>query len=220
VEFSYKNQIKRAVEIMASNNNKDQIFSILAVFMIFFLSGACSSGTVKINKQIGVTPNTENLRKNTYLVFQFDLIDQVYNTEKWKSFRNTREQQMTELFETYLIKYGKTIVDRSRVNQLLKEMNFNQTGLSTEDGKRIGKMANADVMLFGTISRLTWWTDTKTILIITSIKAIHVESGILLWKGDLDGSINYGNSPTSGESEVQELSRRLFDELLSNVKFK
>ena len=84
--------------------------------------------------------------------------------------------------------------------------------------KESERLVNADVMVFGTISRISFWTETKTILIITSIKAIHVETGKLLWKGDLDGTINYTGSPTEGESEVQELSRRLFDKLLTEAK--
>lgn len=193
--------------------NRLSLTCLAILFSVTFLS--CES--VSIKKEIGVTPNTKHLKKDTYIVFQFDIIDQVYKEKKWENYKGPREQQMTELFETYLIKYGKTIVDRTKVNQLLKEMNFSQTGFSIEDGKRIGKMANSDVIIFGTISRLSWWTDTHTILIITSIKAIHVETGILLWKGDLDGSINYKGSPTQGEGEVQELSRRLFEELLKNA---
>ncbi len=190
---------------------------LLSIFNTPFLSAA-DKNEVKIGVTIGITPNTQNLKKDIYIVFQFDLIDNVYKQEKWKLYKNTREQQMTELFETYLIKYGKSIVDRTKINQLLKELKFSATGLSTDDAKRIGKMANADVLVFGTVSRITFWTETKTILIITSIKAIHVESGILLWKADLDGTINYEGSPTQGESEVQELSRRLFEKLLTEAK--
>ncbi len=188
----------------------------LIVLTIGLSLNGCGTTPV-IKKVIGVSPKYQKTKFKNLAVFQFDLIDQVYKKEKWVSYRAPREKQMTELFETYLMKYGFNTIERERIDKIIKELGFSGSLLTVDQGLEIGKMLNVDVLVFGTISRLTFWAERKIIHIIVSIKAINVETGERLWKGDLDGTIDYSDSDTSGEMEVQDLTKNLFETLLKEI---
>ncbi len=197
-------------------NSKTRFKGLLILLPLIMILNNCSS-TPEIHKEVGISENFKKFKHKNYLVFQFDLIDQVYKKKKWVIYKDTREKQMTELFETFLMKNRYKIIERGKINTLIKELGFSKKGITENQGLKIGKMLNADAMVFGTISRLTFRKKYKTIYIVVSIKSLSVETGELLWKGDIDGTISYKSSRTGGEAEVQDLSRKIFNSLMSDL---
>ncbi|MCU0822308.1 MAG: CsgG/HfaB family protein [Spirochaetes bacterium] len=134
-------------------------------------------------------------------------------------FQKTVTDNYLNTFETYFLKTGLDIVEREKVEALLKEQQFSMTGLTDNDRKKIGKLLSADAIVTGQINNydmLPVSGNEETVngfiypkdqnryngYIALNLKAINVETSALLWKMNL--SANISNMPANSYSEYYD----------------
>lgn len=88
----------------------------------------------------------ENASKKTIAVATFDA----------KGVSKEQAQIVTDLFRSHLVKNGTfEVLDRTHVEKTLKELEFQQSGVTTQDGAvQLGKMLNAAYMIYGSLAKL------------------------------------------------------------------
>ncbi|MBP8084099.1 MAG: hypothetical protein KAZ87_12950 [Spirochaetes bacterium] len=121
-------------------------------------------------------------------------------------FQKTVTENYRGSFETYFIKTGFDIIDRDQIDKILAEQQFGMSGISRDNQKKIGKLLNADTIVIAQINnydmvpvsgtdpiskgQLSPSGDKKyNGYIALTLKAIHVETGVLLWKMNLSATI-------------------------------
>ncbi|MBP7902570.1 MAG: hypothetical protein KA015_07120 [Spirochaetes bacterium] len=121
-------------------------------------------------------------------------------------FQKTVTENYRGSFETYFIKTGFDIIDRDQIDKILAEQQFGMSGISRDNQKKIGKLLNADSIVIAQINNydMVPVTGTDPIskgqlspsgdkkyngYIALTLKAIHVETGVLLWKMNLSATI-------------------------------
>jgi hypothetical protein len=80
--------------------------------------------------------------------------------------------------ETVLVNKNYTVVERVKLDEILKELKLSQTGLTTSDQVKIGNMINASNLILGEIIEVNR-NDTS---LEFSIRNIEMETGKILWK--------------------------------------
>ncbi len=105
---------------------------------------------------------------------------------------------MTDSFETAFIGTGNKVVDRHDIESALDELKFSHCGdVNSSQIREIGQLTNSDVVIMGKIrqfqnavynDRQNPETPSKCTTIRYSVKAVHVETGVLLWTGTFNQS--------------------------------
>jgi hypothetical protein len=90
-----------------------------------------------------------------------------------------------EKMEMALLQAGFNLIERSKINKIIKEQNLIKSGLSENNIIEIGRLLNADIVVFGTIPQWSFYrsTDDGYLEIIT--KGICVDSGAVVFKGTI-----------------------------------
>lgn len=83
--------------------------------------------------------------------------------------------------ETLMVNKGYTVIERMKLDEILKEMKLSQAGLTTSEQIKIGNMLNATNLLIGEILEL----NSNDSFLEFSIRSIDVNSGKILWKYEL-----------------------------------
>ena len=173
-------------------------------------------GLIKIDNVVVLSPKIKQISHHVVAFLPF-----TYNKADGTAvdFQKTVTDNYLNTFETYFLKTGLDIVEREKVEALLKEQQFSMTGLTDNDRKRIGKLLNADAIVTGQINNydmLPVSGDEPTTngfiypkdqnryngYIALNLKAINVETSALLWKMNL--SANISNMPANSYSEYYD----------------
>ncbi|MDH5656586.1 MAG: CsgG/HfaB family protein [Spirochaetia bacterium] len=189
-------------------------FFLLISFLSVLLS--CTSKT----EAIVINPGAAKYKVKTIVVFPFENM----NEKKFRSHYPNAPQVVYESLETYFLGLNVQIADRNHVDKILKEIRFSGSGLTDSDGKRIGKMLDADAVIIGKITSYVQGAgvhDTTGKLENTrfgfSIKAIHVESGMILARVNMYQNLGGLFSYTS---PVENLVNRMMEDLVKKLKRK
>lgn len=111
-----------------------------------------------------------------------------------------------EAFEDAVILTGSDVVVRSRVTDVLNEIEFQaMSGLTEEDAARIGTMVNADAIIVGTITQYNYYT------VAVSVRALDVERGIVLWSAS--GSRDVWDFDDDPGEALRTLAREMMEEV-------
>lgn len=142
-----------------------------------------------------------------------------FNTDKFKKvavvdFRDAPQHPgsgglVADIFETTLITKGKFIlIERSQIAKVLSERN-----LSTKDfvdWTNIGKLIHADLIITGSVT--AWQTGTfggNTSTVGASVKAIDVNSGIIMWSIDKSVGTTYYTDGLSYNAPPELVAKKL-----------
>ena len=88
-----------------------------------------------------------------------------------------------EAFETALLKGGYRVIERGQIERVLAEVAFANSGFTEAERVKVGQLANADVLIFGSVSRYLGGRG-RAIEIEFTVKAVEVQSGAIVWKGE------------------------------------
>lgn len=115
-----------------------------------------------------------------------------------------------EAFEDAVILTGSDVVVRSRVTDVLNEIEFqSMSGLTEEDAARIGSMVNADAIIVGTLTQYNFYN------VAASVRALDVERGIVLWSAAGYRDVwDFDDDP--GEA-LRMLAREMMEEVASRL---
>jgi curli biogenesis system outer membrane secretion channel CsgG len=173
-------------------------------------------GLIKIANVVVLSPKMKQMSHRVVAFLPF-----VYNKADGTAadFQKTVTDNYLNTFETYFLKSGLDIVEREKVEALLKEQQFSMTGLTDSDRTRIGKLLNADAIVTGQINNydmlpvsgdepatngFIYPKDQNRYngYIALNLKAINVDTSALLWKMNL--SANISNMPANSYSEYYD----------------
>ena len=117
-------------------------------------------------------------------------------------------ETVRDRFETAFLEAGHRVVERNMIDKLISELKFSMSGLTEQLGIKVGKMLDADVVIFGAVTsyyRVMWGPVVYTTVGL-SVKAVDVETGVIIWKGSHTKTIFWDifdvNSPASLAREV------------------
>ena len=188
---------------------------LTAIFLILIFSG-CSSHreTIVINSHAG------KYQVKTIALLPFSNS----NEEKFKKSYPSATSVAYESLETHLLALDMEMADRSNVEKIMKEIKFSDTGLTVSEGTRIGKMINVDAVIIGNVTSYVQGDvdhpvsrQVENTRFGFSVKAIHVESGVILAKvnmfRDIGGIFSY-------TSPVQALVDQMMHDMVEKLKKK
>lgn len=100
--------------------------------------------------------------------------------------------EISDLFAAQLLRNGYSVIERSQIQQILDEQNFQTSGVTTDaDAVRAGKILNTDAVMIVNAPVV----DNK---IQMTAKLIEVETGSLLWIADGTASTKRGLTTVGG----------------------
>jgi hypothetical protein len=88
-----------------------------------------------------------------------------------------------EAVETALLKGGYRVIERGQLERVLAEVAFSNSGFTEADRIKVGQLASADLLVFGSVTRYLGGRG-RALEIEFSIKAVEVQTGAIVWKGE------------------------------------
>jgi len=189
----------------------------LLILVLLFASG-CSS----VDKSIYVNPQMDSYNVKTAVVLPLEN----NNSERYKKYFPEAADVVRDALESSLLKIGWQIIEREKISKVINELELQASGLTLENGVKIGKMLNADVIIIGQVTSyvqgevgdksLTKELEHTTVGF--NVRAVNISSGVIMWKinvVDSDKNIFTYTNPVQGhaikvaESAVDELVKSM-----------
>ena len=192
------------------------------VFVLLFLTTGCFLLERSINVTIG--NKDQELSSGTYAILPFQ--DQRGSVSRDMGYDVV--DAMTDAFETEFVGAGFKVVDRRNIQSALDELKFSYQGdVDPDKRKQIGKLTNSDVMVIGKLRTFqnALYQDsqnprkpTKCTSISFSVKAVHIETGEILWTGSFVKSTGYKEDFMYGCScNVLKYANRAADDFIKTI---
>ncbi|MEM7181420.1 MAG: CsgG/HfaB family protein [Spirochaetota bacterium] len=133
-------------------------------------------------------------------------------------------QVVYEALETHLLALNISLVERNNMRRILQEQKLSQLGLSETEAIQVGKIVQADTLIFASINSYVQGKQKHPISqkieqtrFGISIKAVQVETAKLLWKANIFRNID---TPFGYTSPVQNLMNEVLKELILELQEK
>ncbi|MCG2821362.1 MAG: CsgG/HfaB family protein [Candidatus Atribacteria bacterium] len=176
------------------------LYIILAI--IFSTMVACT--LKKTEPTVWVGPHLNDKSSKVCVILPFANS----NLQEHKDNYPEASKTVRDSFETAFLEVGHRVVERNMIDKLIAELEFSMSGLTEQLGIKVGKMFDADIVIFGTVKsyyRIIWGPIVYA-TVGFSIKAVDVETGVIVWKGDHTKTIFWDifdvDSPASLAREV------------------
>ncbi|HMV43635.1 MAG TPA: CsgG/HfaB family protein [Leptospiraceae bacterium] len=105
--------------------------------------------------------------------------------------------------ETILVNKNFIVVERVKLDEILKEVKLSQTGLTTSEQAQIGSMLNASNLIVGELLDI----DRNDSTLEFSLRNVDMETGKILWKYEF--SIDEKNSTQSLQEAMKSLDSKI-----------
>ena len=189
----------------------------ILIIIFLFLAG-CSS----LDKSVYVNPRIKSYKVKTLVVLPLD----DNNSEKYKKFFPEAAGVIRDALESSLIKTGWQIIERKKIFNVIRELELQNTGLTLENGVKIGKMLNADVIVLGQVTsyvqgQVADKSPTGKLEHTTvgfNVRAVNIESSVIMWKinvVDSDKNVFTYTRPVQGY--VIKVADSAVNELIKNM---
>lgn len=191
---------------------------LVLVVVVVVLSGCATSGeavvTVSANyaeydpQVFAVLPFEVDPAENRYIQEEIDDYEEMFGP--FAMVTDDAARTVRDAFEDAFVGSGADVVVRSRLNQVLDELEFqNVSGLTDEDVAEVSSILNADAIIVGTVSQYNGYEVSFT------VRAIDVERGVVLFSGSATGEVwDYDDDPAIAARALSaELVEYLVDEL-------
>ena len=121
--------------------------------------------------------------------------------------REIPDRMIEDEFISALLRKDYTIAARSDIQAVLKEMQFQKTGLTDDDAVNFGKVLNVQAVLIVSVTSLKVNREKKQLECTLDARLISVEKSEVLWIGT-----NSGSGATDSENILfKKLSSQLAD---------
>ena len=144
---------------------------VCLLLLIFFVSGCAGSGELKEFSH----PDSSSSKTYVYLVLPFNLID-IYDHENYSEFRTN----IWDAFNAKLVENGYSIID----------VYVSDSTLSFTSKDQIGKLLNADIVIFGTIRDVSMGTKGLSEKLFIKINALDLKTNKLIWESRYEITVN------------------------------
>jgi hypothetical protein len=110
------------------------VYLSLLAFLSFMMI-SCSTSKISLNK-------AEMAKVETVAIMDFD---------KARGIPKMIATECEEAFRGHFLGLGKNVVERAKINSVLKELEITQAGI-VRNTRELGKLAGADALLYGTVT--------------------------------------------------------------------
>lgn len=175
-----------------------QILKIPFLVITLFILSDCAGHRKAI---MWTSPDFNVYQSKVYAILPFE--DR--NSTKYKANYPDAADVVRDAFETAFLKTGHPVVERRKFQSIISEMEFSMSGLTEEQGIEVGKMLNADIIVFGIVKSFYKGSFIGSYTTVGfSVKAVHAESGVIIWKGSHTKSTSwsYDFDPAAFADEV------------------
>ena len=176
---------------MLKNGRIIYLFSIIALL----LTVSCGTGNVYVNSSL------KEINPKKCAIVGFDFKDE-------KGVKNIPHisDEFSDAISVYLLQSGFSVIERSRIDLVLKELRLQQSGITgADEAIRVGRLANVRFVVFGT-GRLDR-TGSEYFLHEVTVKMIDIESGEIVIMASWSGS---GVRPIGVANEIGKDIRKAF----------
>lgn len=152
-------------------------------FLILGIVGCTSISSVK-KVDLPLIPKQQRLR-----VAVMDFANKTGSYENDNYTKSISHSLQANLFETKTLR----IIERERLDAILKELSLSMQGITSSDSKnlkKIGDMLNADALVFGDLLSIKYsrnkqsifimWTEGEKIEVTLSARVVDIETGEVL----------------------------------------
>lgn len=105
--------------------------------------------------------------------------------------------------ETILVNKNYTVVERVKLDEILKEVKLSQSGLTTSEQTKIGNMLNASNLIIGELLDI----DRNDSTLEFSLRNIEMETGKIIWKHEF--AIDEKNSTQTLNEAMKQLDSKI-----------
>lgn len=116
----------------------------------------------------------QNIKRNTFSKSRIAILPIKFQYSEDVAVANAIRDKV----ETVLVNKNYTVVERVKLDEILKELKLSQTGLTVSDQVKIGNMLNASNLIMGEIIEV----NRHDSFLEFSIRNIEMETGKILWK--------------------------------------
>jgi curli biogenesis system outer membrane secretion channel CsgG len=191
--------------------------------LVLILSAAvgCSS----VNKSVYVNPQIKSYNVKTVVVLPLEN----NNSERYKRYFPEAPEVIRAALESSLVKTGWQIIEREKISKVIDELEIHASGLTLENGVKIGRMLNADVIIIGQVTAYvqgevadespTGKLEHTTVGF--DVRAVNIDSGVIMWKisvVDSDKNIFTYTNPVQGYAIT--VADRAVNELVKSMQEK
>ena len=178
---------------------------ILAI--TFFALAACASK--KTEPTLWVGPQVNDTRSNVCAILPFG------NLQENKYEFPEAAETVRDSFETAFLEAGYQIVERSMIEKIISELKFSMSGFTDQQGIEVGKMLNVGAVIFGAVTSYNKERLTPAIYTTVgfSVKAVDVETGVIIWKGNHTRTVYWDIFDTDS---LPSLSREVAKEIVAS----
>jgi hypothetical protein len=135
-----------------------------------------------------------------------------YRLRQERDFDRTIEDE----FIPVLMRKGYTMASRSDVNSILKEMHFQNSGMTDQDAAKLGKMLNVPAVLVVGVTEFKveqrHYENVQGTFYVTSgalgVRLISVEKGEILWFGKHNAAVE-SDQNNMGTTVLKSLARKI-----------
>lgn len=152
-------------------------------FLILGIAGCTSVSSVK-KADLPQIPKQQRLK-----VAVMDFVNKTGLSENDNYVKPVSHSLQANLFETKTLR----IIERERLESILKELSLSMQGITSSDSKnlkKIGSMLNADALVFGDLQSIKYsrtkqtifimWTEGEKIEVTLSARVVDIETGEVL----------------------------------------
>jgi hypothetical protein len=168
------------------------------------------SGCESISKSsVSVANSVEILQPKVYGILPIDVAP-TPKGQSWAQVDHNAPEVMTTMMTAGFLEILPVVVNRSRIDIVLEELEFqNFTGLTEEQATTIGKMLNADAVV------TIYLAEYNASFVSVSANAIHISSGTMLWSADVTAKVGWIslNTESAAERAVNNIMRKLKKEI-------
>lgn len=158
----------------------------LRCLLLMLMLVSCSlKGSAKA--EVFATPQVKEKPPQTYAVLPFEMrlspSRAALRLDSLLKYPNAAAV-VTDAFESAFLETGARIVERSQLDKAIQEAAFANSGLTENDGVALGKLVSANAVVLGSVTEYhKGGFGSKATTVSVSVKAIDVETGTIIWKG-------------------------------------
>lgn len=168
----------------------------------------------KVSAAVNPSFRSIDTKTRSHLILPFTVTDPEYQTAYAAPAKASTQKLLAEWFESSMIQAGYSLVDRSRLPDVLKELALAETGLTQDSGLHIGQLMSAQVVVFGVVPIARNKAGNQSGSTVYSLKAVDVETSAIIWKLDLNCARS-GDMRANSALYAQESSESCFKEGLA-----
>lgn len=191
------------------------------IIMVFMISAGCST----VDKSVYVNPQMKTYNVKTVVVLPLEN----NNSERYKKYYPEAPEVIRDALESSLIKTGWQIIEREKISKILAELELQASGLTLENGVKIGKILNADVIVIGQVTSYIQGAveensptgELEHTTVGFNVRAVNIDSGVIMWKinvVDSDKNIFSYTNPVQGHAI--KVADKAVDELVQSISGK